>query len=69
MGLLHLVDEVKEHLDLFKKAGAITTIFCNQYLSADEEIKNILENFIWEYYEDSYLRVWKKLQNLLFLWL
>ena len=50
------LNEVKEHIDniLFKEAGAITGIFCNQYLSADEENKNIVENLVWEYCRDIY---------------
>lgn len=50
------LNEIKEHLDniLFKEAGAITGIFCNQYVSADEENKNIVENLIWEYCRDIY---------------
>ncbi|OIV99028.1 hypothetical protein TanjilG_32287 [Lupinus angustifolius] len=50
------LNEVKEHLDniLFQEAGAITAIFCNQYVSADEENKNIVENLIWEYCRDIY---------------
>ncbi|XP_019446733.1 PREDICTED: uncharacterized protein LOC109350062 isoform X1 [Lupinus angustifolius] len=50
------LNEVKEHLDniLFQEAGAITAIFCNQYVSADEENKNIVENLIWEYCREIY---------------
>ncbi|KAL4337352.1 hypothetical protein HN51_047395 [Arachis hypogaea] len=50
------LNEVKEHVDsiLFKEAGVITGIFCNQYLSADEENKNIVENFLWQYCQDVY---------------
>ncbi|KAE9620811.1 putative armadillo-like helical protein [Lupinus albus] len=50
------LNEVKEHLDniLFQEAGAITAIFCNLYVSADEENKNIVENLIWEYCRDIY---------------
>ncbi|PNX76569.1 hypothetical protein L195_g032522, partial [Trifolium pratense] len=50
------VNEIKEHLDgiLFKEAGAVTGVFCNQYVLADEENKNIVENLIWEYCHDIY---------------
>ncbi|XP_042503714.1 uncharacterized protein LOC122080898 [Macadamia integrifolia] len=49
-------NEVKEHLGsvLFKEAGAITGAFCNQYVSADEEQKGIVENLIWSYCQDIY---------------
>lgn len=52
-----LLSEVKEHLSstLFKEAGAITGVFCNQYVSADEESKNLVENLIWRFCEDIYL--------------
>jgi hypothetical protein len=52
------VNEIKEHLDgiLFKEAGAVTGVFCNQYVLADEENKNIVENLIWEYCRDIYFR-------------
>lgn len=50
------VNEIKEHLDniLFKEAGAVTGVFCNQYVLSDEENKNIVENLIWEYCRDIY---------------
>ncbi|XP_057453875.1 uncharacterized protein LOC130745567 isoform X2 [Lotus japonicus] len=50
------LNEIKEHLDniLFKEAGAITGIFCNQYVLADEESKNMVENLIWQYCLDIY---------------
>ncbi|KAF8380398.1 hypothetical protein HHK36_027883 [Tetracentron sinense] len=50
------LNEIKEHLDsvLFKEAGAITSAFCNQYVSADEENKGVVENFIWGYCQDIY---------------
>ncbi|CAL5210606.1 unnamed protein product [Lathyrus oleraceus] len=50
------VNEIKEHLDniLFKEAGAVTGVFCNQYVLADEENKNIVENLIWEYCRNIY---------------
>ncbi|OUZ99492.1 hypothetical protein BVC80_8973g40 [Macleaya cordata] len=50
------LNEVKEHLDsiLFKEAGAITRVFCNQYISADEENKAMVENLMWRYCQDIY---------------
>ncbi|KAF2318155.1 hypothetical protein GH714_001395 [Hevea brasiliensis] len=50
--------EVKEHLDSvpFKEAGAISGVFCNQYVSADEENKVMVENMIWHFCQDLYLR-------------
>ncbi|XWS74679.1 hypothetical protein CRYUN_Cryun01aG0018700 [Craigia yunnanensis] len=42
------LEEIKKHLDsvLFKEAGAITGVFCNQYISADEEIKSLVESYM-----------------------
>ncbi|CDO99315.1 unnamed protein product [Coffea canephora] len=53
-----LVNEVKEHLasTSFREAGAITGAFCNQYVSADEETKNSIENLIWEHCQEIYLQ-------------
>ncbi|KAE8055194.1 hypothetical protein FH972_012052 [Carpinus fangiana] len=50
-------DEVKKHLNSvpFKEAGAITGVFCNQYVSIDEENKGVVENLIWDYCQDIYL--------------
>ncbi|KAK9276813.1 hypothetical protein L1049_006349 [Liquidambar formosana] len=50
------LNEVKEQLDsvLFKEAGAISGVFCNQYVSVDEENKGIVENLIWSYCQDIY---------------
>ncbi|RDX63250.1 hypothetical protein CR513_58344, partial [Mucuna pruriens] len=43
--------EIREHLDgiLFKEAGAVTGVLCSQYVLADEESKNLVENLMWEY--------------------
>ncbi|KAF9615884.1 hypothetical protein IFM89_026810 [Coptis chinensis] len=51
-----VLQEVKAHTDsiLFKEAGAVTRTFCNQYISADEENKTIVENLIWGYCQDLY---------------
>lgn len=40
---------------LFKEAGAITSVFCNQYVSVDVESKSVVENLIWDYCQDIYL--------------
>ncbi|MBA0728916.1 hypothetical protein Golax_004633 [Gossypium laxum] len=49
-------NEIKRHLDstLFKEAGVITGVFCNQYVSADEESKSLVESLIWDYCRDVY---------------
>ncbi|XP_059650860.1 uncharacterized protein LOC132296892 isoform X2 [Cornus florida] len=51
------LDEVKAHLNhiTFKEAGIITGVFCNQYVSSDEESKSRVENLIWVYCQDVYL--------------
>uniref|UniRef100_A0A7N0V4C9 Uncharacterized protein n=1 Tax=Kalanchoe fedtschenkoi TaxID=63787 RepID=A0A7N0V4C9_KALFE len=47
---------VKEHLAsvLFKEAGAVTGVFCHQYISADHESKQLVENLVWSYCHDIY---------------
>ncbi|KAL5999188.1 hypothetical protein ACLOJK_040638 [Asimina triloba] len=54
-----LTDEVKEHLGnvLFKEAGAVTGAFCDQYALADEESKIAVENSVWIYCHESYLKL------------
>lgn len=49
-------NEVKQHLSsaIFREAGAISAVFCNQYLLADEGSKSVVENCIWKYCEDVY---------------
>ncbi|KFK41836.1 hypothetical protein AALP_AA2G177500 [Arabis alpina] len=49
---------VSEHLSdvLFKESGAITGAFCNQYSSASEENKYIVENMIWDFCQNLYLQ-------------
>lgn len=51
------INEVKEHLEsvTFKEAGAITGVFCNQYLSVDEKSQYIVENLIWDYCQRIYM--------------
>ncbi|KAG5033539.1 hypothetical protein JHK85_017521 [Glycine max] len=48
--------EIREHLDgvLFKEAGGVTGVLCSQYVLADEESKNVVENLMWEYCRDVY---------------
>ncbi|KAK8504303.1 hypothetical protein V6N13_062653 [Hibiscus sabdariffa] len=50
------ISEIKRHLDsvLFKEAGVITGVFCNQYASADEESKSFVESLIWNYCREVY---------------
>ncbi|VVA95215.1 unnamed protein product [Arabis nemorensis] len=49
---------VREHLSdvLYKESGAITGAFCNQYSSASEENKYIVENMIWDFCQKLYLQ-------------
>ncbi|KAF5729386.1 hypothetical protein HS088_TW21G01551 [Tripterygium wilfordii] len=49
--------EVNEHLASvpFKEAGAITGVFCNQYISVDEDSREKVENMLWAYCQDLYL--------------
>ncbi|XP_031258906.1 uncharacterized protein LOC116117011 [Pistacia vera] len=49
--------EIKEHLEsvLFKEAGAVASVLCNQYVIGDEENKGMVENLIWNYCQDIYL--------------
>lgn len=51
------LSEVKEHLNsvLFKEAGTVTAVFCNQYVSVDEESQVLVENLIWDYCNYIYL--------------
>ncbi|XP_020092591.1 uncharacterized protein LOC109713050 [Ananas comosus] len=47
----HVGSQVKEHLTsfLFKEAGAVTGVFCNQYSSADDDARAVVEHYMWEY--------------------
>ncbi|CAA7043193.1 unnamed protein product [Microthlaspi erraticum] len=49
---------VREHLSdvIFKESGAITGAFCNQYVSASEENKYIVERMIWGFCQNLYLQ-------------
>ncbi|KAA8521948.1 hypothetical protein F0562_012737 [Nyssa sinensis] len=62
------LNDVKKHLDniTFREAGAITGVFCSQYVSADEESKCMVENLIWDFCQDVYVghrRVYLMLQG------
>ncbi|CAK7325175.1 unnamed protein product [Dovyalis caffra] len=48
--------KIKEHLSsvIFKEAGAISGVFCNQYMLVDEENKIIVENMIWRFCQELY---------------
>ncbi|KAK1575532.1 hypothetical protein Q3G72_006297 [Acer saccharum] len=51
------LNEVKDHLEsvIFKEAGVIAGVFCNQYVLIDEANKGIVENSIWNYCQDIYV--------------
>ncbi|KAL3645610.1 hypothetical protein CASFOL_010790 [Castilleja foliolosa] len=51
-----VLDEINKHLSsfIFKDAGAITGVFCNQYASADEDSRSRVENLVWDYCRDVY---------------
>ncbi|KAL2516800.1 hypothetical protein Adt_13047 [Abeliophyllum distichum] len=50
------IDEVKAHLNsvIFKEAGAIAGVFCNQYTSANEDSQTTVENLVWHFCQDVY---------------
>ncbi|KAL2543506.1 hypothetical protein Fot_12739 [Forsythia ovata] len=50
------IDEVKAHLNsvIFKEAGAIAGVFCNQYTSANEDSQTKVENLVWHFCQDVY---------------
>lgn len=52
-----VLEKVKEQLKgiLFKEAGAITRVFCYQYLLADHNHKSNVEQNVWEYAHGLYL--------------
>ncbi|KAG0462450.1 hypothetical protein HPP92_020926 [Vanilla planifolia] len=54
-----VIDKVKGHFEsiIFKEAGAITSVFCNQYAYADEKQKTIIEKYIWEYTLEFYSNI------------
>lgn len=53
----YVLDEVKAHLTsvIFKEAGAIAGVFCNQYVSANEENQATVEDLVWHFCQDVYL--------------
>ncbi|XP_062224248.1 uncharacterized protein LOC133922781 [Phragmites australis] len=48
--------QVNQHLDsvLFKEAGPVTGVFCNQYSYAIEKAKTFVETCVWEYAQELY---------------
>ncbi|KAL3839422.1 hypothetical protein ACJIZ3_024013 [Penstemon smallii] len=62
-----VLEEIKQHLSsvIFKEAGAITGVFCNQYASANEDAQSRVENLVWEYCQEVYL--WHRQTTLLLL--
>lgn len=52
-----LLGEIKDHLSslIFKEAGAITAVFCNQYAYAHEDSRSSVENLVWDYCQAVYL--------------
>ncbi|XP_019189188.1 PREDICTED: uncharacterized protein LOC109183539 [Ipomoea nil] len=55
--LVEIEINVQEHLHstIFKEAGSITAVFCNQYVSSGEVNRSTVENLIWDYCQDVYL--------------
>lgn len=51
-----ITNTVKEHFGsaVFKEAGAVTRVFCNQYAAADEVSKVMVENHLWDYSQELY---------------
>lgn len=52
-----VLDEIIDHQSsfIFKEAGAVTGVFCNQYASADDDSQSIVENLIWDYCQKVYM--------------
>jgi len=48
--------KVNQHLDsiLFKEAGPVTGILCNQYSYASDKAKKFVESCVWEYAQEIY---------------
>ncbi|KAK3155886.1 hypothetical protein QOZ80_2AG0099870 [Eleusine coracana subsp. coracana] len=48
--------QINQHLDsvLFKEAGPVTGVLCNQYSYANEKAKQSVETFVWEYTQELY---------------
>ncbi|WOL13085.1 hypothetical protein Cni_G21854 [Canna indica] len=49
-------NKVKAHLGspLFKEAGAVTAVYCNQYAAADEVSRAMVENYFWNFSQELY---------------
>ncbi|XP_073047784.1 uncharacterized protein [Primulina eburnea] len=62
-----VLNEIEEHISsvIFKEAGAITRILCNQYASANEDTRGFVENLIWDYCQKIYL--WHRQATLVLL--
>ncbi|KAJ3695639.1 hypothetical protein LUZ60_001016 [Juncus effusus] len=54
-----IITKLKDHMngDLFKEAGAITGIVCNQYSISDEKTKEFVETLIWDYSKELYAQL------------
>lgn len=50
--------KAKEHMDgvLFREAGAISGVLCNQYISAVTESMSIVEDFMWAFSHEFYTK-------------
>lgn len=48
--------KLREHMEgvLFKEAGAVTGVLCNQYFVSDEPTKELVETLIWDYSRELY---------------
>nr|CAZ96108.1 conserved hypothetical protein [Saccharum hybrid cultivar R570] len=48
--------QVNQHLDsiLFKEAGPVTGVLCNQYSYANDKAKSFVETCVWEYAQEIY---------------
>lgn len=62
-----VLNEVEEHISsvIFKEAGAITRILCDQYASANDYTRVFVENLIWDYCQKLYL--WHRQATLVLL--
>ncbi|KAF3336159.1 hypothetical protein FCM35_KLT20666 [Carex littledalei] len=50
------LNKLKQHMEgvLFKEAGAVTGVLCNQYSVSDEPTKEFVETLIWDYSHELY---------------
>ncbi|XP_057784921.1 uncharacterized protein LOC131002434 [Salvia miltiorrhiza] len=62
-----LHDEIKDHLSsfIFKEAGAITAVFCNQYAHANDDGRSLVESLVWDYCQAVYS--WHRQATLLLM--